>query len=164
MAGRRPKPLALKEAEGNPGKRNLNYNEPRARNVRPKPPEHIKANPLALVEWKRLVRILWPTGVLTEAESDVLALYCTAYCQWVEATKEVTKHGMVVKSPNNFPIQNPYLGVANQAAKQMRSLLIELGMTPASRSRIAVERAGGDSFDDFLAGAYTVTHEEPNDE
>ena len=30
--------------------------------------------------------------------------------------------------------------------------------------RIAVERAGGDSFDDFLAGAYTVTHEEPNDE
>ena len=36
----------------------------------------------------------------------------------------------MVKSPNGFPMQSPYLAVANKSMEQMRGLLTEFGMSP----------------------------------
>jgi P27 family predicted phage terminase small subunit len=49
----------------------------------------------------------------------------------------------MVKSPNGFPMQSPYLAVANKAMEQMRGLLTEFGMSPASRTRISVQEPPG---------------------
>ena len=65
------------------------------------------------------------------------AAYCTAYGRWVEAEQALQTHGVLMKSPSGFPMQSPYLTVANRAMEQMRSLLSEFGMSPASRSRVA---------------------------
>ena len=43
----------------------------------------------------------------------------------------------MVKSPTGFPMQSPYLAVANRQAEIMMRIASEFGFTPASRSRIA---------------------------
>jgi P27 family predicted phage terminase small subunit len=59
------------------------------------------------------------------------------WADYLEATDQVKKSVMLVKSPNGFPVLNPYLIAANQALKKVRSLLAEFGMTPGSLSRIS---------------------------
>ena len=49
---------------------------------------------------------------------------------------------MARSRPNGFPVFNPYFAVANQAAKKVRSLLAEFGMSPSSRSRISAAMTG----------------------
>jgi hypothetical protein len=56
--------------------------------------------------------------------------------------EQVKKSGILVKSPNGFPVLNPYLIAANQAIKKVCLLLGEFGMTPGSRSRIHAAVAG----------------------
>jgi P27 family predicted phage terminase small subunit len=46
--------------------------------------------------------------------------------------------GMVRVTKNGFTEQNPYFPIANKAKEQMLKALIELGMTPSSRSRVKV--------------------------
>lgn len=76
-------------------------------------------------------------GLLTEIDGAALALYCQAWARWVEAEAQLLKFGTVIKSPNGFPIQSPYLPIANKAMEQMTKLLVEFGMSPSSRSRVA---------------------------
>lgn len=46
------------------------------------------------------------------------------------------RHGVVLKAPSGFPVQSPYLAIANRAMEQLRQLLSEFGMSPASRARV----------------------------
>ena len=81
--------------------------------------------------------------------------YCTAAGRREMAEAELAKHGPVVKSPSGYPIQNPWLAIANKALEQMMKIGIELGLTPASRSRIKAARlakptaSGGTIFQDY---------------
>lgn len=136
-AGRKPTPTNLKILYGNPGKRPLNQNEPKPKPVAPTPPKHL--NNIAKKEWKRVAKELEPLGLLTTIDMAALAAYCMAYSRWVEAEDMIRQHGMLVKSPNGYPMQSPYLAIANKALDQMKGFLTEFGMTPASRSRISVE-------------------------
>ncbi len=43
----------------------------------------------------------------------------------------------MIKSPNGFPQQSPYVSVANRQAEIMMRIASEFGFTPVSRSRIA---------------------------
>jgi hypothetical protein len=43
----------------------------------------------------------------------------------------------MVKSPTGYPIQSPYLAIANRQADLMVRVASEFGFTPASRSRIS---------------------------
>ena len=65
-----------------------------------------------------------------------LAIYCGAYAQWVEAMLAVREYGMMIKSPNGYPIQSPYVAILNHQADLMLKVAGEFGFTPASRSRI----------------------------
>ena len=147
--GPAPKPTALKQLQGNPGGRALNRREPKPRTRRPKMPAHLSAK--AQVEWKRITAELRSMGMLSSADSDALSLYCESYVTWMEALDQVRKLGAIVKSPNGYPIQNPYLAVANSAQKQMQQMLGQFGMTPAARSHLqAPESTSADPLDEFL--------------
>jgi P27 family predicted phage terminase small subunit len=56
---------------------------------------------------------------------------------WAEAMEQIQKYGTMVKSPTGFPIQSPYLSIANRQAEIMMRIASEFGFTPASRSRIS---------------------------
>jgi P27 family predicted phage terminase small subunit len=74
--------------------------------------------------------------VLSAFDLGAVAVYCAAFGHWLEATDAIEKYGMVVKSPNGFPMQAPHVSIANKSAELMIRLGNELGFTPSSRSRI----------------------------
>ena len=51
--------------------------------------------------------------------------------------EQIQKYGTIVKSPTGYPIQSPYLAIANRQAELMMRVASEFGFTPASRSRIS---------------------------
>jgi hypothetical protein len=51
---------------------------------------------------------------------------------------QIQKFWTMVKSPTGYPMQSPYLSIANRQAELMMRIASEFGFTPASRSRISV--------------------------
>ena len=153
MAGRRPIPTAAKELAG---KRDRNPNrgkEPKFGGV-PKCPPHL--DDAAKKEWKRVSKELEAVGLLTSVDRAALAAYCAAWSRWVNAEEQIQKFGTVIKSPKSgYPVQNPYVGIANTALDQMRKWAVEFGLTPSSRSRIHVETPSQDA-DPFAAFMATL--------
>jgi P27 family predicted phage terminase small subunit len=132
--GRKPVPTKLKLLSGNPGKRPLNEHEPEPERKLPRPPAHL--SPAAKREWRRVGRLLLTLGLVSDLDRGALAAYCQAWGRWVEAEESLKRYGVVVKSPSGFPMQSPFLAIANKAMEQMRQFLGEFGMTPASRTRV----------------------------
>jgi P27 family predicted phage terminase small subunit len=138
MRGRKPKPVRVKILTGNPGKHPLNLDEPRPEPAIPDCPPEL--SPAAQREWQRLVGELGKLRVLTNLDRAALAAYCGAYALWAEATEAIQKFGVMVKSPTGFPIQSPYLSIANRQAEIMMRIASEFGFTPASRGRISAPK------------------------
>jgi P27 family predicted phage terminase small subunit len=151
MGGRIPKPTNLKLLHGNPGKRPLNTREPKPRVEIPTPPAHL--NDLAKAEWDRLAPKLAQLGLISELDRAALATYCCAYARWVEAEQAMSKTGPVIRYPNGSPGFSPYWTVSNKAVEQMKSILTEFGLTPASRTRLNVTPHEEDPFDNWLGRA-----------
>jgi P27 family predicted phage terminase small subunit len=148
MRGRRPVPTRIKVLTGNPGKRPLNEHEPRPEPAIPDCPPQL--GPLAREEWNRLITELSSLGMITALDRSALATYCNAYGLWAEATEAIQKYGTMVKSPTGYPIQSPYVSIANRQAEIMMRIASEFGFTPASRSRISApleDRSQASLFD-----------------
>ena len=64
--GRKPKPTAMKELEGNPGKHPLNTSEPKPNKKAPACPKWLE--PEAKKEWRRLAKQMEAIGILTEVD------------------------------------------------------------------------------------------------
>jgi P27 family predicted phage terminase small subunit len=112
MRGRRPKPTRMKVLMGNPGKRRLNENEPMPEISIPDCPPEL--GPVARQEWDRLVAQLAPLRIITHLDRAALAGYCVAYALWIEAIEATQKYGAMVKSPSGYPVQSPYVSIANR--------------------------------------------------
>jgi len=143
MKGRKPQPTQLKLVKGNPGKRAIPKNEPKIKPAAPRVP--VTLSDEAKKHWKIIVKQLSDARIMTKLDSDALALYCEAYARWVDANDKIKIHGMLVKTPSGYPIQSPYLGISNKSFEQMKSIMVEFGMTPSSRTRIqAIEESDSD--------------------
>lgn len=151
MRGRRPKPTRLKALTGNPGKRPLNEDEPQPEPAAPECPPQLSG--IAREEWNRMVANLMSLRLLTDLDRAALAAYCAAYGMWSEATEAIQKYGTMVKSPSGYPMQSPYVALANRQAEIMMRIASEFGFTPASRGRLSVPSKHPDLFD-TLRSAY----------
>ncbi len=60
---------------------------------------------------------------------------------WVEAIEAIQKYGSRVKSPSGYPVQSPYVAIANRQTEIMLKISAEFGFTPASRGRIVAPPA-----------------------
>jgi P27 family predicted phage terminase small subunit len=89
-------------------------------------------------EWKSMIIELMPLELVSKLDKAIFAKYCQAYSTWAQAMEKISEMGMIRKTPNGFYEQNPYFPIANKASEQMLKALIELGMTPSSRSRIKI--------------------------
>jgi len=126
-SGQRPKPATIVERQRGKG----NGSDSTIFEA----PEHLSET--AAKEWYRATELLANAGIIEGTDTAALEAYCTAYARWVEAEEQLRKHGVLIKAPkNDYPMQSPYLSVANQAWDRMVRMLNELGMTPASRSRL----------------------------
>ncbi|KAA2237076.1 phage terminase small subunit P27 family [Salinarimonas soli] len=152
MRGRKPTPTALKVIHGNPGKRPLNRREPRPGVAVPTCPAHL--NPSAKAEWKRVARQMVLLGMITELDRAVLASYCQAYGRWVEAERKLKETPMVIRLASGVIQQSPWLAIANKQVELMQRFAAELGLSPVSRTRVAVRPIGPKPWED-TRGEYT---------
>lgn len=133
MAGRRPKPDAVKELAGNPGKRKLR----RASTPRPQGLASCPAwlAPVAKTEWNRLAKELELVGLLGSADQGAMAGYCTCYANLVRAQRVLNAKGFTYKH-NGLEKKRPEVQIAQDAMREMRKFAQEFGMTPSSRSKV----------------------------
>jgi P27 family predicted phage terminase small subunit len=89
----------------------------------------------------RIAAELSKLNLITNLDRGALAAYCGAYALWAEAMEQIQRFGSMVKSPTGYPIQSPYLSIANRQAELMLRVASEFGFTPASRSRISAPPA-----------------------
>lgn len=138
MAGRRPKPTALKLVSGNPGKRKINKTEPKPSRVIPSCPYHL--SDVGKVAWGRLSVLLDRMGVLTEADSSALERLCDCYADILICRESLKADGWTYKtqdqSGNTLIKGNPAATQLRAADAQFKSYMVEFGLTPAARSKV----------------------------
>lgn len=156
--GPAPKPTALRVLQGNPGKVPLNPSEPQPSVAAPNLPAPTWLSKEAKEVWLRLRPDLpW----LTVADVDVLAAYCATFVRWRDAEDFLEANGLsfVVRGKAKkgksgeikFVQQWPQVNIAKQALQMMCKLGGELGLSPASRTRIRLEEPKGQSPKDKQA-------------
>ena len=155
MRGDRPTPTAFKVLAGNPGKRPLNDAEPDSPVLvaNPEPPVWLSDD--ARQFWDECCSTLVPMGHVTEADRPALALLAMAMAELKEANDKLAEEGHTVSCGQfgDSVKANPYVAVKNAAMQQIKSLLVEFGMTPSSRSRVKKPaESGGNRLSDFLNG------------
>jgi P27 family predicted phage terminase small subunit len=167
--GHNRKSTRAKELEGNAGKRALNHDEPKPEEGTPQIPIRLPA--LARSHWNRLVPILKKMKVLTVADGDALAGYCTVLVRWELATAAIEKYGIIIAEPDYMydmlgnggpPVPtgavtlkvNAAVRIQSDALRQMRAFESAFGLDPASRGKLHVSPEGDapDSLDAFLSG------------
>jgi P27 family predicted phage terminase small subunit len=101
----------------------------------------------AKAEWRRVAPQLHEIGLLIGLDRALLAAYCAAFARWrlaertlaEMAEREPLAGALTIKTVSGNAIQNPVLGVANKAARDMASFAAELGLTPVSRIRLQLK-------------------------
>lgn len=151
MRGRPSKPTSLKALEGNAGHRSNDD-----RGDEPAPAPGVGAPPawlgkVAKQKWFELVAQMGVVhGWLTEADHDLLTLYCSAWGRFVEAEIEIPKLRRLyarAKGEDKGTLLNEinlYTGQRKQAEKDMKTTRNELGLSPSSRTRIRVNPGQGE--------------------
>lgn len=147
--GRKPTPTAIKELEGNPGKRPLNKGEPKPGKKAPPCPKWLE--PEAKKEWRRLAKKMEQLSILTEVDMAAFAGYCQAYARWKEAEEFITQHGSIFRTKSGYVQPVPQVSIAQTYLKIMNRFAEQFGLTPSARSRIVAEDSTGGSVDEMEA-------------
>ncbi len=165
--GSNRKPTAIKKLLNNPGKRKLNELEPEAPKGVPEMPKFL--TPEARAEWKRIVPILSAMNVLTVADGKALAAYCSSYAQLVLAEAAIAKFGIINVTLDQLTgvaelKVNPVVRIKSDALRQMKSFLLEFGLTPASRSKLKINANTdqADALDSLFDGPTAKPASKPN--
>lgn len=128
---------------GNPGKRPAQRGRGRIRNSIPDCPPELTGE--AAAEWDRLIPELDAAGVLAVTDRGILTAYCCAYSMMVGSRNSLNTEGYTLEEP----IQNSKgetigyrlkdnlaVRMLERAMRAVQKIGAELGITPASRSRI----------------------------
>ena len=139
MAGRPPKPSALKLIQGNPGKRATNGREPEPGLLDDlTPPAHLPP-PIAAV-WAELAPKLRRAQLLTELDTPLLELTCAAIATF-RLTVDKTQDGkLLTRNAETGTVSlSPWAMLQSMAHKQALATLREWGASPAARSRVVID-------------------------
>lgn len=146
--GNRPKPTRLKLLEGNPGRRKINTLEPVAKSEIPRMPAWLKTFPVAKKEWKRESELLFKMGILSNAESGILAMRCYLASQIQELVLSIQIEGRVI-TITDFNSKGEEISVTkktNPKCLQLQNIITEyrhhgslLGLDQVSRTRMKAD-------------------------
>jgi len=113
------------------------------------PPDWL--GPIGTAYWKKITPLLKNTGTLSELDVGVVENLCAAYEVFRECDAIVRREGPISESNYGNKVRNPAITSRDSASKEVQRLWIELGMTPASRSKaeklITVQEDGWGGFD-----------------
>ena len=150
MPGRKPLPTKIKQLKGTLQKCRINHREPKPEGDLVAAPDYMSEG--AKAAWRYALECA-PPHLLKRLDMSVLEVWACAADLYRKAQAGISKTGLLVKAPNTgVPMQSPYLAIANKQAQIMTKAAIEMGFTPASRSRVALPAEVGDKdLDDWSA-------------
>lgn len=156
MRGRPSKPTSLKLVEGNRGKRAMNKQEPDPDYLANLTAPTWLPGPAKKV-WDEVAPHLRSAKLLTNVDVDMLAMGCVAIAQYrnaatqvanapiVKAKKSKDANGKMVTTGSDYV--SPWVMLQSMSFKQAMTVFQQFGMSPAARTRIAVNPQG-ELFDD----------------
>lgn len=156
------KPTQLKVIEGNRGKRALNKQEPDPEYVTDlTPPSWL--NESASAVWNEIAPHLAHAKLLSKIDTELLAEGCAAMANFRKAHSMMLPENLIkAKMTENDEGQtvgtgehvNPWMIVQSMSFKQSMAVFQQFGMSPAARSRVAINPQGNLFDGDGKAAAY----------
>jgi len=164
MRGRKPKPTKVQLAEGDPRKHGARVlerrleGEPKGSQGLPSCPAHLKG--LARKAWRMWSEELERMNLDSRPDGPMLQGACIAFETAIECYLTIRKQGRVIAKRVLDPQTNtlvvgglkPHPAVAqmNAAWMVLRAFCSEFGLSPVSRTRLAVDKPA-DADDDLIA-------------
>jgi P27 family predicted phage terminase small subunit len=150
MRGRKPEATPLKILKGAQPCR-VNGDEPSPARSRPVMPDRLSGE--AASEWDRICELLDGMGALNETQGPLIAIYCGAYHRLLMAEESLEAHGPMIETTRQInPVMtetvvkaNPAAAIAARCEAQMARCLNDLGLTPASLSKLKTSKAPAES-------------------
>ena len=154
--GPKPKPTALRVLEGNPGRREINADEPTC-DMPAEKPSAVAMDALASAEFDRVMAAM-PAGIYTALDATTLAQHALAWSMLVKAQKSIDEDGVLIESEKYdkegnlvavFKVINPATKIWKAAAATLIQTSDRLGLSPGVRSRLKVpsrKEAEGSKF------------------
>jgi len=97
----------------------------------------------AIIEWDKAIAILKRLGILSMADSAIIAAYCVAKCTFQNSSIMINSSGefggLLIQGTAGAKIANPLVSIRSRAMNDMVSYAIQMGMTPAARLRLNAE-------------------------
>lgn len=138
---RTSKPTSLKIVTGNPGKRALNKQEP--------DPDYLNdlSAPSFLSEagaeiWNEVAPVLRQSRLLTIVDVPILAMMCESLAEYRRATLYCKSTPLDHSEKTGGDVLSQWKIVQSMSLKQVMMIAREFGMTPAARTKIAIQPMG----------------------
>jgi P27 family predicted phage terminase small subunit len=142
--GRRPKPTQLKLLEGNPGRREVNLDEP-VSDMPAIKPSVVAMDEIASLEWDRVTAAM-PPGIYTANDAPTLTTYALAWSMLVKSQKDIDENGVTFtcyltnKKTGEIYLSeiktNPALRAWKAATETILKCGEKLGLNPAARQSL----------------------------
>lgn len=136
VGGPAPKPTELKVLNGT-RKDRVNHTTPKPMRVMPEQPPWLR--PEAVELWDDIGPRLHKLGLLTEVDGEAFAAYCEAWATYVQAQRDVVKHGQMVIGSTGTWIRSPAVQIMRDSSALMLQYAQQFGLTPSARSRLSGE-------------------------
>jgi P27 family predicted phage terminase small subunit len=120
----------------------------------PEPPRGIPDAPdwlngLERESWETITAALAPMGVVTVSDGPALTALVVAWAEWRQARAVLDLEEPYADTPTGLR-KHPATAVASDAWRRVSSMLAEFGLTPSSRSRLAIaDTDSPDRFENF---------------
>lgn len=152
--GPKPTPTHLRLLKGDRHKERINEWEPKPKGDLFEPPDWLTADQRD--GWTYAIANL-PPGLLKRIDRSLLAIWVVAEnmhrraCIMQAKLDASSDAPMLTRSPNKIAVQSPYLPIINRQALIMLRAAEQMGFTPASRTRIAIDGAQDDEIESAAA-------------
>lgn len=159
MAGRKNKPQSLRKLTGqkasSPPVPPDELAQPRLAEEVP-PPEGM--GEIAAGYWTKNLEMVVRLGILSEADYGSFVMLCEGYEEWRQTHNDWQEFlstkppygGLMIQGASGGWVSNPQIAAKQKAKLDFLKLMMEFGMTPASRARVGVvggKKKGTDEFD-----------------
>ncbi|MEW1754692.1 P27 family phage terminase small subunit [Streptomyces angustmyceticus] len=111
--------------------------------------EDALARETAAGAWARTVPALVVAAGLSNTQRDTAIEYCVTWARLVQAERHLSSEGLVVPTERGN-VKNPWTTIAHQYRAHFRSLVGELGLSPAAATRLTPPESGGDDDGDVF--------------
>ena len=112
----------------------------------PSCPSHLQDE--ARREYRRIGKELERYGLVSKLDRGVMAMCAVQWARWLWAEQRIAKlndadpkgeAGLIDRTPNDYKVMSVELQISRGAESQYLKLCNELGLTPASRSRVKAQ-------------------------